>query len=96
MRYINGQLTAADIKENPRRINPLPTWGWEEEAELEKKLRGKGYSLGISLTEEEAQRKSEKLIEKLQNEGKLKKLPRRGNTKEEAQNERINKAKRQK
>lgn len=53
IRYINGQITAADIKEFPRRtLHPLPTWGQEEDEEIEKKLRNKGYTLGIELTEE--------------------------------------------
>jgi len=87
IRYMDGRITAADIAEHPYLIHPLPTLGGEEEEELEMKLRGKGYSLGISLTEEEAQRKSEKRIEDLRKEGKLKTLPRRGNTKEKVQNE---------
>ena len=67
-RYLEGKITASDIKESPCRIHALPTWGYEEEEELEKKLRSKGYSLGISLTEEEAQSKFEKLREGVQNE----------------------------
>ena len=50
----DGRITAADVIEHPYKIHPLPTWGYEEEAELEKKLRSKGYSVGIALTEEEA------------------------------------------
>lgn len=94
-KYMNGELTSTEIKEFPgRSIHALPTWGWDEEAELERKLRSKGHSLGISLTEAEAQSKSEERIENLRKEGKLKSLPRQGNTKEEVQNERKHKAKR--
>ena len=87
-KYMDGSLTSATIKEFPDiSIHALPTWGWEEEEELERKLRSKGHSLGISLTEAEAQSKSEERIEKLRKEGKLKSLPRRGNTMEEVRNE---------
>ena len=53
IRYMNGQITAADIVDSPGRIHPLPTWGRGEDEELEKKLRKKGYTLGIELTEKE-------------------------------------------
>jgi len=50
MQYMDGQITAAEIVEHPSTIPPLPTWGREEEEELEKNLRQKGYTLGIELT----------------------------------------------
>jgi len=50
MRYMNGQITAAEIAKHPSIIPPLPTWGREEEEELEKNLRQKRYTLGIELT----------------------------------------------
>jgi hypothetical protein len=46
IRYMNKQLTGADIAKFPGIINPLPAWGREEEEELKKKLRQKGYTLG--------------------------------------------------
>lgn len=52
IRYMNKQLTRDEIIKHPWHIHPLPTWGREEEEELEKKLRKKGYTLGIELTEE--------------------------------------------
>ena len=36
----------------PRPVHPFAEWGREEEEELEKKVRKKGYTLGIELTEE--------------------------------------------
>lgn len=52
IRYMHGRITAADIAKSPHIIDPLPAFGEEEKEELEKKLRTKGYSLGIELTEE--------------------------------------------
>lgn len=60
MRCMDGRITAIDVIEHPYKIHPLPTWGWEEEAELEKKLRKKGYTLGISLTEKEQEAQNER------------------------------------
>jgi hypothetical protein len=53
IRYIEGK-SQAEFK-HPRPIHALPTWGWDEEKELEKNLRKKGYTLGIKLTREEVQ-----------------------------------------